>query len=127
MINPKNDNANNLGQIGKILFETDNYYKALTYLRKYFDTNPKCPEIITYIVTILYKIGEYHLAFNYLREGLNYYPNSEELINLYGVGLHIIGKYKLSKKYFQKILKIEKTNLYTLANLIKLSGYDRII
>ena len=26
-------------QIGKILFETDNYYKALTYLRKYFDTN----------------------------------------------------------------------------------------
>ena len=69
MINPKNDNAN--FQIGKILFETDNYYKALTYLRKYFDTNPKCPEIITYIVTILYKIGEYHLAFNYLREGLN--------------------------------------------------------
>ena len=29
MINPKNDNAN--FQIGKILFETDNYYKALTY------------------------------------------------------------------------------------------------
>ena len=114
MINPKNENAN--FQIGKILFETDNYYKALyTYFKKYFDTNPKCPEIITYIVTILYKIGEYHLAFNYLREGLNYYPNSEELINLYGVGLHIIGKYKLSKKYFQKILKIEKTNLYALA------------
>ena len=123
MINPKNDNAN--FQIGKILFETDNYYKALTYFRKYFDTNPKCPEIITYIVTILYKIGEYHLAFNYLREGLNYYPNSEELINLYGIGLHAIGKYKLSKKYFQKILKIEKTNLNALVNLIQLSGYDR--
>ena len=37
MINPKNDNAN--FQIGKILFETDNYYKALTYFKKYFDTN----------------------------------------------------------------------------------------
>ena len=123
MINPKNDNANL--QIGKILFETDSYYEALTYFEKYFDTNPKCPEIITYIVTILYKIGEYHIAFNYIREGLNYYPNSEELINLYGVGLHAIGKYKLSKKYFQKILKIEKTNLYALVNLIQLSGYDR--
>ena len=84
----------------------------------------KCPEIITYIVTILYKIGEYHLAFNYLRR-FELLPNYEELINLYGVGLHIIGKYKLSKKYFQKILKIEKTNLYALANLIQLSGYDR--
>ena len=90
MIYPKNDNAN--FQIGKILFETDNYYKALTYFKKYFDNNPRCPKIITYIVTILYKIGEYHLAFNYIREGLNYYPNYEELINLYGVGLHIIGK-----------------------------------
>ena len=31
MIYPKNDNAN--FQIGKILFETDNYYKALTYFK----------------------------------------------------------------------------------------------
>ena len=125
MIYPKNDNAN--FQIGKILFETDNYYKALTYFKKYFDNNPRCPKIITYIVTILYKIGEYHLAFNYIREGLNYYPNSEKLLNLYGVGLHVIGKYKLSKKYFEKILKIEKTNLNALVNLIQLSGYDRSV
>ena len=56
---------------------------------------------------------------------MNYYPNSEKLLNLYGVGLHVIGKYKLSKKYFEKILKIEKTNLNALVNLIQLSGYDR--
>ena len=103
MINPKNDNAN--FQIGKILFETDNYYKALTYFEKYFDNNPRCPEIITYIVTILYKIGEYHLAFNYIREGLNYYPNSEELINLYGLDSMQLENINYPKSIFKKFLK----------------------
>ena len=100
MISPKNEYATL--QLGKILIETNNDYKALTYFKKYFDTNPRCPEIITYIVNILYKIGEYHLAFNYIREGLSYDPNSKTLINLYGAGLNMIEKYKLSKNIFKK-------------------------
>ncbi|MEO0294516.1 MAG: tetratricopeptide repeat protein [candidate division WOR-3 bacterium] len=92
--------------LGLTLIGNKNFEEAEIYLKKYMETHPEVPEVLSGIARILFERGEYESAISLLEKAKEKSPDSEDILYLYGLALIRKGEIDEAKKVFERIIEI---------------------
>ncbi|MDA9665322.1 sulfotransferase [Candidatus Pelagibacter sp.] len=92
-------------------FKERKLLESLSIFSKLNKSNPNNADILFFLGNIYYELNDLKKSMLYFEQSLNKLPDSLIIINNYAIVLQSLGQFEKAKKLFQKVIKLNPTNI----------------